>query len=198
MHEAALSRAALPAPVRIYGIELRPYALGHELFLIRENNPLAVGGNPLPGDLFEAVWICSSTFKECTEARSSLFYIPKLWLLKRRAKKYNFEKEAEAFRQYREDGSLEFPISEIPRPNRDSGPTRPPGSPFLLRLHQFVMERLQKSELEAWDYPVGLAKMRWAAHWEQKNGLDVYNAQDAQFDAFIAEQEAKGAKQCRA
>ncbi len=53
------------------------------------------------------------------------------------------------------------------------------------------MSHLRLTESQAWDYPLGLAKMRWACHWEQESGLDIYNAHDAVFDAFVREQEAK-------
>jgi hypothetical protein len=198
MHESLMARAVLPAPVRIYGIELLPLSLGHQLFLIRENNPLAIGGECMPADLFEAMWICSSRYTELRNARNSLAYIPKLWLLRRRAKKYNPETELKAFREYIEDGSLELPVSEMPRVRQSSEPTRPPGAPFLLRLHQFVMTHHKLSAPDAWDFPFGEAKIRWATHWEQQGGLDIYNEHEAQFDAFIAEQEAKGEKQCQA
>src|SRR5687768_8030986 len=133
MHEAALALAALPAEVRI-GIPLRPYSLGHELFLIREQNPLITGGDVQPGHIYEAVWICSSSFRELT--RPGYLDFIKAKLLSRKLKKIPLEDGIAAFREYRQLGSLEFPLSQIKRPNE--GPTRDIGSPFLIRLHHFL------------------------------------------------------------
>src|SRR4051812_47664580 len=110
MHEPLLAKAALPAPTRICGIPLRPYSLGHELFLIRESNPFAVGGPILPGDLQEAIWICAMTFKACRRAHASLMYLPALmalkWRVGRSVKRGHIIGDISAFRAYRADGCL--------------------------------------------------------------------------------------------
>jgi hypothetical protein len=54
------------------------------------------------------------------------------------------------------------------------------------------MREFRLSEAAAWDYPVGMAKMRWAAHWEAEGGLDVYNAHESEADAHIAYWESQG------
>lgn len=65
-----------------------------------------------------------------------------------------------------------------------------PGAPFLLRLYQFLVTHLGVSEAAAWDYPYGFAKMQWQTYWESEGGLDLYNAHEAEFDAYVAQQEA--------
>jgi hypothetical protein len=204
MHEPLLSQAALPAPVSVCGIPLRPYSLGHELFLIRERNGFMFDFDEqgrrkktLPevfhADIFEAVWICSSTFEECRSAYSSWLYLPKLWLLKRKVQKCDVAAEAQAFRDYRDSGNLEFPMSDIREPSKGKDAARTPGAPFILRLNQFLITHCRKTEEQAWDYPVGLAKMRWAALWEQEGGLRLYNEENAKIDAMLsaATEEAK-------
>jgi hypothetical protein len=114
----------------------------------------------------------------------------KLWLWGRRTRKMSIAGELEKFLAYRADGLLEFPISQVARSDR--GNARLPGTPFILRLQQWLMSHFDLSEAAAWDYPVGLAKMRWAAHWEQEGGLDVYNAHEAEADASIAYWESQG------
>jgi hypothetical protein len=109
----------------------------------------------------------------------------------------DFQKELEVFAKYRLEGSLEFPPSNVLHPHAGP-PPRLPGCPMLLRLQQFLMLEFGLSESEAWDYPLGLAKMRFAAFWEQEGSFDIYNQHDADFDAFVAEQERKGAEQCQA
>lgn len=195
MHEAALAQAALPAPTVVLGLLLRPYSLGHELFLIREGNCVgnavaSIGGKPPEmRDLVEAVLICCQTFAEAKAMNRDWFFELKMKLWGRRLKKVDVAVELGKFRAYLDQGSLEFPISRMPRPGvRTSG--RMAGAPFLLRLHQFLVTRLGLNEAAAWDYPYGLAKMQWSAYWEAEGGLDLYNEHEEQFDAFVAAQEA--------
>jgi len=196
MHEAALAQAALPAPTVCFGLELRPYSIGHELFLIREHNPILLVG-PADADrsivktrdLAEAVLICCQSFEECKRMHSDWLIGLKLGLWRRRAEKMNPELQLQAFLDYRASGSLEFPITE--RVTCGANPGRPPGAPFLLRLHQFLVTRLNKSESAAWDYPLGLAKMQWLTYWELEGSVNIYNSHDAQFDRYCAEEDAK-------
>jgi hypothetical protein len=198
MHEPLLARAALPAPTIVLGLTLRPYSIGHELYLQREvsNQP----GKAEEG-LIRAALICCQTWNECRAMGSDFFILLKLAIWRRRRKirasKFDFEKELATFARYRLEGSLAFPPSDVLRPDRGA-PPRLPGSPFLLRLQQFLMLEFHLSEARAWDYPLGLAQMRYAAFYEEKGGCDIYNQQNADFDAFIAEQERKGAEQCQA
>ena len=190
MHEAALARAALPAPTVCLGMLLRSYSLGHELWLIRESNSVLRGTHDgLPA----AVLICCQSWNQLQTMRSDplLGLKLKVWGWRTRRARLNIETELAKFNAYREEGLLEFPISQVPRSDRGPAP-RLPGTPFILRLQQWLMVHLRLSEDEAWDYRVGLAKMRWAAHWEQEGGLNVYNAYEAEEDAFIAYWESKG------
>ncbi len=205
MHEPLLALAALPAPTIVCGLLLRPFSLGHQLYLIREQVVLdpenrRAGVSAIPA-LLSAVLICSQTWDESRRMTSDRLLPFKLWLWKRRLRRIAdtptprhtdsyYPAQLAAFVLYLEAGALEFPLSDIARPDRPSV-SRSPGCPFLLRLHSWLMSELRLTESQAWDYPLGLAKMRWACHWEQESGLDVYNAHDAVFDAFVAEQEAK-------
>jgi hypothetical protein len=192
MHEAALALAALPAPTVVFGMLLRPYSLGHELFLIREQNPIALGTCKVEREhLALAVLICCQSYEEAKRTAFDPLIRLKLWLWKRRTRHCDFKTELAAFREYQKQGSLEFPVSDVVRPDRKPS-SRAPGTPFILRLHQWLIEHLRLTEVQAWDYPLGLAKMRWACHWEMEGGLDIYNAHDAEFDRFVSEQEAKG------
>jgi hypothetical protein len=190
MHEPLFAQAALPAETTICGVPLRPYSLGHELYLIREKSPLLFGGEALPPDLFQAIWICGSTWNEMQ--RPGYLDWLKLWIIDRRVRKCgDCAEEIEAFLQYRANGCLEFPLSEIAKPS--SGPSpRQAGAPFIGRLHHFLVTQYRLSIAEAWDFRCGEAKMRWMTHWEQEGGLDIYNDHDASFDRYIQEQEARG------
>ena len=48
------------------------------------------------------------------------------------------------------------------------------------------MTEFRLSESAAWDYPAGLAKMRWATHCESEGCFDVKNANEAAFDEHVA------------
>lgn len=61
----------------------------------------------------------------------------------------------------------------------------------MLSLQQWLMLTLRLTEAEAWDYPVGLAKMRWATYWEREGGLEICNEQEAEFDAAVARKMAE-------
>lgn len=192
MHEPLLALAALPAPTVIQRTPLRPYSLGHELCLTREVNAFVCGGTPTRKDLIQGVWICANTWEENRNAANEFLSPLKAWIIARRFKSCDLAACLKAFNEYLEVGSLHFPISEIPRHDRKSG-GRHPGAPFILRLHSFVMERLRKSEADAWDYPVGLAKMRWAAHWEQEGGLDIFGPYDKARKDYEESPKAKAA-----
>jgi len=195
MHERLLSEAAWPSPKVVMGMLLRPYSLGHELRLTALNNPLADVDSGTAENIAEAVLICSQSWREAEKMPFDSLLGLKLWLWRWRAHKLDFRAEIKKFVEYRKAGTVEFPISDVPEASRS--PSRIPGCPFLLRLHQWLMLHLRLSEAEAWDYPYGLAKCRWACYWEQEAGLKIYNAHDEEFDAFVLEQEKKGAEQCR-
>jgi hypothetical protein len=195
MHEAAFARAALPAPCQVLGMALKPFSLGHEVYLERENRYPKPETRILetPLSLIKAVLICCQSWEELQGMTSDWLLDLKLWIWKRRLRKTDWPGELRAFEVYRQEGSLEFPLSDIVRPGSGSGP-RPPGTPFLLRLHQFLVIRMRMEEVEAWDYPLGLAKMQWAAYWEEEGGLQIYNWQDAEHDAFVEKCELEEAE----
>lgn len=190
MHESALALAALPAATLIQRTPLLPYSLGHELFLIREGNAFLCGGTPTRKDLLQAVWICSNTWTENTASKDSWLDYFKAKLIARRFKKCDLAYCIQQFWDYLKSGSLHFPLSDIPRLDRPSA-GRIPGAPFILQLHDFIMRRIGLTEALAWDYPVGLAKMRWAAHWEREGSLDIYGPQDEAFDKFSNDPKTK-------
>lgn len=181
MHEAAFSQAALPAPARVLGLWLRPYSLGHELWLIREQSAFVSEQPALRvqyADLPAAVMVCCHRFSQIEALDRDFLFSLKCRLWKFRIRKMNLHEELAKFLIYRSRGSLELPDE----PASSSGPQRTPGAPFLLRLHDFVMSRIGLTELAAWDYPFGLAKIRYAAWLESQGALNVKNEYDTAFD----------------
>jgi hypothetical protein len=202
MHEAALAGAALPAPSVVLGLLMRPYSLGHELFLLREGNPFlnwTARSTRVPGPdkLLEACLICSNSWAENQRMPFDRLLRFKLWIIGWRNRKASWPLEMLKFSAYRQAGSLELPPYDVLDPERE--PARTPGSPFLLRLNAWIMAHLGLSEEEAWDYPYGLAKMRWESFWEQEGGFKVTNEDEGEFDAWVEEQEReRKAKECQA
>jgi hypothetical protein len=188
MHEGLLAQAALPAPTVCLGLLLRPYSLGHELLLFRNESPFVTRARPSQlEDLIAAAMICFQTWEENQRMYQDRLLRFKTWLWRRRISKMAWQLDLAAFNAYRADGCLEFPLSEIGRPDRGPSP-RTPGAPFILRLQQWLMRTLNLTEPAAWDYPLGLATMRWECHWEQEGGLDIYNWSESEHDRAVAEE----------
>ena len=60
MSDAAFARAAVPAPTKVLNLPLRPYAVGHALWLEALGNPLAGEcEGATAAQIVEAVWICA-------------------------------------------------------------------------------------------------------------------------------------------
>ena len=116
MHEALLARAARPAPAIVLGLLMRPFSIGHHVLLIREGNPLAESNDASAVKVAEAALICSQSWEENARMPFDPLIGFKLWIWKRRvkAKIGNMAAELLNFIQYRNEGSLEFPISEWP------------------------------------------------------------------------------------
>lgn len=195
MHEAALAQAALPAPTMILGLEMRPYSIGHEIWLIRQENPLVIGGEPEPRHVREAALICCETWKGALAMRKDWLIVPKLKLWKWRTRKENLALAMADFYNYRRGGCLNFKTEPSGRPGQA---TRLLGAPFLIRLIQFLVSTLRKTEEEVMDYPIGLAQMHYSAWLETEGCLQVYNEHDEKRDKWIAECEAKGGPECLA
>ena len=204
MHEAALSRAALPEPAVVLQMLLRPLSLGHIVAFNRHGVFESIAAGAInPTQLTVAVLVCCQSWDQLQLARPDYLESFKLWIwkvrVKRAAKRFSksvagttyYEHEAEKFARYLRAGAEEFPISDTPRPGGGGSSSRSPGCPFLLRLHQWLVSFLGLSESQAWDYPFGLAKMRWSCHWEAQGGLDVENEADESFNRFVMEQESK-------
>ena len=203
MHEAALARAAIPSPCVVLGMLLRPLSLGHIMALSRDDTLLsASAGSLTAAQLTAAVLVCCQSWESYAGIANDRLLPVKLWIwrqrvksaAKRHAKRQSskiwsdgyFKSESKRFIEYISEGSLEFPPSDAPRPDRPSA-SRQPGAPFILRMHQWLMVSMRLNEAQAWDYPFGLAKMRWECYWEGEGGFDILNEADDTFTKFAAE-----------
>lgn len=209
MHEAALSRAAQPVPVVVLGMLLRPLSVGHVLQFSRDEILLGVVHGSLdPSQVTAAVLICCQSWEQSCGIEHDRFLALKLWIWKRRVFRAArahvkrkaaglesgnyFATEAAKFNEYLREGATEFEVSEFRGPESNTR-TRSPGSPWILRLQQWLMTHLRLTEQQAWDYPYGLAKMRWACHWEQEGGINIKNDSEGEFERYAAEQDALAA-----
>ncbi len=207
MHDAAFATAAWPAPTRILGLRLRAYSLGHELLLTRLRNPLAQEKAEVRGQrseisglssfasslaieyrhLLQAVLVCHHSFEGYERFTQDWLAGLKVrvwtWRMRRTglARGPGLDLAGIEFLNYRRAGSTWAP-GDPPEGQRG----RPPGSPFLLRLHSFLMSELRLSELEAWNYPLGLAQWRWCAFWESQGAFEVWNEDEVEFQNYAA------------
>jgi hypothetical protein len=179
--------AATQATTRVMRLDLLPFSIGHKILLERIQSPfLAADTAPAREDLIKAVLICSRTYREnITETEGFVFrFKVKTWL--RRCRKLVWARELANFRDYITQGSL------CPRIKPEGG--RAPGSPWTLRLLQFLTLTLKTPLNQSWDYPYGLAQFEWAAFWENENALKVVNQQEMDFEKWCDEQDALAAK----
>lgn len=196
MHEAAFAQAALPAPARVLGLTLRPFSLGHELWLIREQNTLALNADPaslgkLMTALPQAVLCCAQTHLE-NSGRWDLLALPKFLIWSWEIRKFNLAQELIKFRDYRKSGSTAFPDEPA---DSTEGKRRSLGQPLLLAFHHYIIN-LGSAEWSQygkspWDYPYGLAQMRYSAAAELDGRLKIKNAAEMAEDKAMKEWEAK-------
>lgn len=204
MHEAVLASAALPPPAVVLGLLLQPYSIGHELFLIREGNPLAFALRPIGHlatrpQLAQAALICCQGWSANRDQWRDRLSGLKLRLWRWRTRKLDLESEVDAFVKYQSGGCLELPLSPTITDTKNETPSRLSGSPFLLRVHQFLTTKLGLSQPEAWDYPYGLGVIQWETWHESEGSLHVLNAAEAEHLEFVERMEKEEKeKSCRA
>lgn len=187
MHEAALARAALPAPSVILGLPLRPYSLGHELWLIRRDNPFVTPGvDHTPARTREAVMICANDWDSLQKFNRSWLALIALKVWRWRTRDADFALATADFANYRAAGCLDFRYN---KPTAGKAARRA-GAPFILRLHQWIMEHHRLTYSRAWDFPMGMATMCWAAHCEREGTLEVFNEVDEASETFVRENDA--------
>ncbi len=189
MHDAAFAVAALPSPARVLGLSLRPYSIGHELWLLREDSPFAKEDRVSTGpdsrsDLIRAVWTCSLTWKEIRGGRADWLKPLKLAIWTARLTRMDFDQAETAFRDYLLLGSDLAPTDRDPKDT-----SRPLGGPHLARLILFLIRELRKTEEEAFDYPMALANWHYATWLEKEGAVRVLNEDEVGFLKWVAEQE---------
>lgn len=209
MHDLAFADAARPTPVRILGLKLLPYSIGHEIILTQKRNPLVVSTS---GDEFvklpeyerihairEAVIICSRTWEENKTAPKWL----RLWCWTHR--NADFDIETAQFIAYRTAGCA-FPpapdreAEQIAAGKTDSDPDhgREIGSPYFARLTGHLLKHnipAQHGIDHVQDFPLALANFLYFSEMEVEGSMKVENSREAQVRLEMSEIRARVAKE---
>ncbi len=191
MHDLAFADATRPTPVRVLGLTLRPYSIGHEVILLRERNALlwdesefnALRAGQQFAALSRAVLVCSRDWRTNHNSNHREPWLG-LWLWT--ARKFRDLALAVAeFRNYRRSAQVELPCSPIP--SDETG--RALGSPHLgmLFLHSGCN----------WDCPLGQAIWLHGITLERAGSIYLTNSTDEEESAIRAEIAADPAAQAR-
>ena len=174
--DAAFARAAVPAPTKVLNLPLRPYAVGHALWLEALGNPLAGEcEGATAAQIVEAVWICAHGWRELAEQHRRWLTLVKVWVWRRRCRGARLARALGEFQAYRRAGS------SVPAVEGMGSGGRVAGAPLLARVVQFLVGRLGRTEEEALDYPLGLAYWHFAAYQEAQGNLKILNADEVEF-----------------
>ena len=170
-------------------LKLRPYALGHEILLVRLGSPLAVGGPlRLPDDLILGAFLCSQTFEHAVESLHSpglsLFF--RLWRL--RLRNVHWALELEIFNNYRRP-ALWLPETNVPLKGR------PLKSPIAIQMAARLMRELHITESEALNFPLARATAYLHALGDYDGTVDLLGPAEEALLAKLAELDAAEGKE---
>lgn len=175
--DAAWIDAAIPNPVIVLRMRLRPYSIGHELLLRRLESPFISGGGVGIADLIHAVLICSLDYRhglKALECGTGTRLFMRLWRVT--IWTLNAPAEIQAFEDYREDG-LWCPDLKIPTVGRDIN------SPRLFRLMGSLMADFGFTEEAALNCPIAKANAYFCARGDENGTVDLFSPRDqALFD----------------
>ncbi|HEX5242201.1 MAG TPA: hypothetical protein VFW23_02985 [Tepidisphaeraceae bacterium] len=207
-HELAFADAAQPARRFILGLALRPYTLGHEIILTARRNALQFANfHELPDAekfraLALAVDVCSQSWSENNFAPRqgmALTHYWERWKSRRVWRKWRryldglteaqWKQAVADFLEYRSKGCA---VAKVYPGDGPAG--RELGAPVQAALLQFLVVKLRKSEIEAYDYPVGLAKFHYYTDAEARGMVKFINQAEEDFQRYCEEEDAKAAK----
>ena len=181
-HDALFADAARPKRVTILGLRMLDYTLGHELVLWQRRNPL-VTLEPLAFfslELGEQAAALARVAMLCCEKTPRWL---RLW--EHRAARMDIPGEVMAFCDYRASGSLDLPLSAMPK--TPGVPYHYFGAPELARLINYVSEKhgaLIAAHFggSPFNFPFGLARILYTTAMECEGSLWVKNQQDEELE----------------
>lgn len=189
MHELPFADAVRPTAVSVLHLPLRPYSVGHELILLSRRNPLVLLSTAefakLPGEeqrmavIFAADCCCQSWAEYHAE-----YNCLQRWRINRKWAQWSaaiagadFPLAIADWRNYRAAGADAFPTEEMPNTGAEF---RYFGQPELASLLNWLTITCGLTELQAFDYPLGLARMRRLAWLECDGNVRIQNATEAE------------------
>lgn len=187
MHELAFADAARPTQVRVLGLLLRPYSIGHELLLLKQRNPFItqrtteIADLPLENRIYsvrECALICSQTWRQTQGRQRNVYW----WSY--RTRHADWDNESDYLLRYLSDAHASLPHpTEIALDSsvgkREKG--RQLGAPFLAQLINFLTERpaLLANFSSVHDFPYALASMLYFSHLEASGICYIENADES-------------------
>jgi hypothetical protein len=189
-HEISFVDAVIQPEVRVLGLKLKPFSIGHEVLLLRGRNPLVI----LTGKQFnvftpesqykaiqDATLICHNSWLKNHRPQRGLGF----W--KWRIRKMDHGQALVDFANYRAAGST-FPRGPskeaVAALYKDDEPGRFLGAPFLCRLYQFIIglpdREIRIHGKTAFDFPLGLATFLYMSKLEQDGGCKIENDKEEQ------------------
>lgn len=158
-------RALRPEPVRVLGVDLLPFSLGHAIHLKRfEAYPVMT-----PPDLLLALLVCSCRFDDLPAVLGDRWLPVKMKLWGWTHRNWDFALKMQAFHDYVSAGSLGPDIYE--KDQHES--MELPGAPWLAHLKTVLMAELGYSRTEVLNTPYGECLWDYYTHWENRKQVDI-------------------------
>lgn len=171
---AAYLHAAIPEPVQILGLPLRPFSLGHWLLLSRFDNSFLTGRATGVDDIILAILVCSMSFEEGLKFLSAPDREEQItsWSKKLKHKfrqegqTLDFAEKAELFKAYFDAGMV------IPNYSATESGTASVGSPWPQVLKLTLMSELGMTETDVLNRPLRLSWWDYLG-WRELNNKGI-------------------------
>ena len=202
MHELIFADLVRPRSYRCFGLELRPYSIGHEATLLRYRNALLLlGDDDFDGLTLEekinaarsAALICSLDWAGSHKKQKGL--LKWQWF----TRKLDYEAEIATFRSYLSESKVSFPSPSSEAYNSAHGiedgaekPGRQPGAPFLAQLTVFALPLCSEFGVKTvYDFPYALASALYFTSMEEEGRFRIQNVKELeeqiQIDKIVQE-----------
>ena len=171
--------------MKVFGARMATYAIGHELALVRQGNPIATYNESSFQELSHEAKKLALTMAVEVCGKIGIVQKARFILNVFLAKPEALENEINKFRVYRSEGSLDLPLTKMPK---DRGlPYRYFGSPSMASLINYltanhsllIQSHFKGSPL---NFPLGLAQILYTTHLETTGGVWVKNKQEMERD----------------
>jgi hypothetical protein len=186
MHELEFTTSFEPPTGNVFGVVLDKYAIGHEMAMIRQGNPLATYSEASFAEL--DVDAKKLALAMAVEICGRVGFFSKFIFVIRLHKATDDELAVEIskFRDHLANGSRNFPLAKMPR--QQGIPFRYFGAPAMASLLNYVTANhamLIQSHFggSPLNFPLGLAQMLYATHLETTGAVWVKNQQEMEREA---------------